>query len=118
MNTEVIKEWVLAFMARPDVVFLVSHICLNTIVAVATALKEEAFDLRRLADFLRHKLGPYLLVYAGAVGFSQNAGVPLTIPVLGLITLTLAGDLIDNLGRLGIRIPNWLSQLVSTDPIR
>lgn len=94
-----------AFAAMPEVKFLVGHILLNTIVAVAAALLTSQFDVKKFSEFLTRKITPFLLVYIGARLFGEAAGVPsLATVVLGVLESRLLVDLAENLKVLGVEL--------------
>jgi hypothetical protein len=99
-------ELAAAIWAMPAVKFLVGQIALNTIVAVAVSLYTKTFELKKLADFLLHKIVPFILVYVGAVLFGEAIGLPaLASFVLGLLETKLLAELNANLKVLGITQP-------------
>lgn len=103
----------LALWALPEVQFLVYHILLNVAVAVAAAIVEGSFAFARLSEFLYKKVLPFLVVYAGARAVGNAANLAwLAASVFALLETRLLADLIDNLERLGIPIPDALLRLL------
>ncbi|MCP4537708.1 MAG: hypothetical protein GY832_11220 [Chloroflexi bacterium] len=95
-----------AIWAMFEVRFLVSHIGLNTIVAVAIALYTKTFEWEKLADFLLHKIAPYVLVYAGAAIFGEAIGAPgLATVVFAILEVKLLAALSENLKTVGVTLP-------------
>lgn len=102
-----------------EVKILVSHIGVNFVVAVAAAVREGNFDLRRVPDFLKDKLLPYVLTYVVARLLGKAAGAEeLATVAWAAIETALTGDLLDNLARLGLKLPEGLMAIVSTDQVQ
>ena len=98
----------------PEVKFIGGHVLLNVLVAVAAAIAAGEFKLHRLAEFLWRKLTPYVLVYAAARLFGEATGLAAVAPsVFALIEAALLSDLVENLERLGLRLPEPVSRLIS-----
>jgi phage-related holin len=106
-----------AFFTFPEVKFLLAHVSLNTVVAIATALRDNSFDLRKLSEFLTKKLLPNILVYAivRIIGSVLDMAWLSTI-AWAAITAALTGDLMDNLAKLGLKIPEKILHFVGVDP--
>ncbi|MCP4536447.1 MAG: hypothetical protein GY832_04805 [Chloroflexi bacterium] len=105
-----LPDWLVALAASvwamPAVKFLIGQITLNTVVAVAVALNQKTFEWKKLADFLLHKITPYILVYAGAVFLGKASGQTwLATVVMGMLETQLLAGLIENLTVLGITQP-------------
>lgn len=99
-------ELAAAIWAMPAVKFLVGQIGLNTLVAVAVSLYQSKFEWKKLADFLLHKIAPYILVYAGAALLGEASGQTwLATVTLGVLETRLLADLVGNLQTLGIPLP-------------
>jgi hypothetical protein len=99
-------ELAAAVWAMPAVKFLVGQISLNTVVAVAVALYQKQFEWKKLADFLLHKIAPYILVYAGAAFLGEASGTTWLAPVvMGMLETQLLAGLVENLQTLGITQP-------------
>ena len=94
---------------------IVCHTAINFVVAIATALYVKDFDFRRVAEWLYTKLLPYVMIYGAVKMLGVEAGLEwLALPVWALIETTLTGDLVDNLGKLGVPIPEQLARLIGT----
>lgn len=99
-------ELAAAVWAMPAVKFLVGQIALNTVVAVAVALYQKKFEWKKLADFVLHKIAPYILVYAGAAFLGEASGAVWLAPVvMGMLETQLLAGLAENLSTLGITQP-------------
>ena len=110
---EFLKNLVQAVWSFDGVKFIVGHVVLNVIVAVAAALKTKTFSLSKLADFFVAKLMPYVIVYFGAKLLGDSIGVAALAPLAwGVITATLLGDLVDSLAQLGLQLPEAIKQFV------
>lgn len=104
------------FFTYPEVKFLLGHVVLNTVVAIAAALREGSFDIRKLSEFLTKKLLPNVLVYAivRTIGSTLDMAWLSTV-AWAAITAALTGDLIDSLAKLGLKIPEPVLRVVGTD---
>ena len=103
-----IFAWLWSF---DQVKFLLAHIGLNVVVAIAASIRADTFLLARVGEFLWRKVLPYLGVYAvGAfLGEAAGLGVITTTAFLALETV-LAADLLDNLNVLGLPVPARLTK--------
>ena len=100
--------------AMVSVQFIVYHVLLNVGVALAAAIRTGEFKFYRVWEFLYRKLLPFVLVYAVARGLGETANQGwLAVAVLGLIEMALAADLVENLSRLGVPIPEAVLKLVN-----
>jgi len=89
-----------------EVQFVVYHVLLNLAVALAAAINTDTFEFAKVAEFLYRKLLPYLIVFAVASTAGVSLGMAwLATAVWALIEMSLIGDLVDNLKKLGIPIP-------------
>ena len=89
-----------------EVQFVVYHVLLNLAVALAAAINTDTFEFAKVAEFLYRKLLPYLIVFAVASTAGASLGMAwLATAVWALIEMSLIGDLVDNLKKLGIPIP-------------
>lgn len=92
--------------------FVVSHILINLGFAVAAARVTGTFDSDKLVDFLTKKLLPYGAAYLLIKLFGQGAGLEyLAAPILVFIEYTLTGNLVDNLEKMGLPIPEGFSRI-------
>lgn len=99
-------EWLWAF---PQVKLLSAHIVVNVVVAVAVAIKTDAFRLHRLWEFLYRKVLPLLAVFAASAAAADAAGLGgLQWATFALLESTLIADLTDNLAKLGLSLPTAL----------
>lgn len=101
-------KWVWAFW---QVKFIVAHIGLNVAVAVAASIYTGEFMLGKLGQFLYKKVLPYVMVFAAfaGLGTAANMSAITNIAFAGLEAMLLA-DLLDNLKRIGMSIPNTLTK--------
>ena len=99
--------------AMVSVQFIVYHVLLNLGVALAAAIRTGEFKFYKVGEFLYRKLLPFVLVYGFARGLGETANQGwLAAAVLGLIEMSLAADLVENLSRLGVPIPDAILQLI------
>ena len=92
---------------------IVGHIIVNLIVALAAAQVQGDFELGRVGEFLFKKMLPYVAVYVILKAFGEAAGLSFLAPVVwGTLEISLTGDLMDNMARLGLRWPDAVARLV------
>ena len=95
-----------------EVRFVVCHILLNLSVALAAAIKTDTFEAAKVAEFLYRKLLPYLIVFAVATAVSGALSLGWLVTALwALIEMSLLGDMVENLKKLGIPIPDKIVSL-------
>lgn len=112
-----LKSFVVLIWSFTGVKIIIGNILVNVVVALAAAQYTGSLDLSRLSEFLTKKLLPFVAVYAICKVFGESAGLPWLAPATwAIIEVTLAANLIDNLGRLGIPLPNGLARIVSQRP--
>lgn len=89
---------------------LMALIVANFLTGLAVSIKTATFRLKELADMMATRILPYVLGYlaVGVVALVDQAW-QIAIPVTwGIIILTLAGAIIQNLKELGIKLPDSL----------
>ena len=92
---------------------ITGHVLVNVVVALAAAQYTSSLDLSKLVEFLTKKLLPFLGVYAICKIFGEDAGLPWLAPaVWTIIEATLASNLLENLNRLGVPLPDALARVV------
>lgn len=120
LHREIDPQAVLAFLkatlaliwSYAGVKIIVGHVLINVVVALAAAQYTNALDLSKLAEFLTKKLLPFVAVYAVCKAFGDSAGLPWLAPATWtIIEATLAANLIDNLGKLGVPLPDALARV-------
>lgn len=101
---------------QTEVRFMVAHILVNVVLAVAAGMYTGEFRLKKLGEFLYRKLAPFVLVYGAVKVAGSSSGLDgLALPVWAIIEATLVADLVENLDRLGIPIPERLAKIVRGD---
>jgi len=110
-------EWIqnlaVALWLMTSVQFIVYHVLLNVAIALAAAIRTGEFKFYKVGEFLYRKLLPFVLVYGVARGLGETANQGwLAVAVMGLIEMSLAADLVENLARLGVPIPDAILQLI------
>jgi hypothetical protein len=105
MSVQNVLSVVLAFLALvwalPEVKFIVAHIAVNFVAAVAVTIYTEQFILNKFGQFLWKKLIPFVLLYAVFRLFGDYIQMPgIAVAVLAIIEVTLITDLTDNLSRI------------------
>jgi len=94
---------------------LVGNVLINVVVALAAAQKTGTLDLSKLAEFLTKKLLPFIAVYVVCKVFGESAGLIWLAPATWtIIEATLAANLIDNLGKLGVPLPEALARVTGS----
>lgn len=107
MEMKDIGEFLLAVWEVPGVKFILSHIVINVVFAIAAAVHTGTFELARVGEFLVTKVLPYVAVYYTIVLLGEAAGVAYLAPLIfAVIEATLTGDLADSLDRLGLPMPD------------
>lgn len=92
---------------------LMSHVAINTVVAVAAALQAGDFQLGKLFEFLWRKLLPLVLVYGAVKAVGVDAGLDYLAPIVfAMIETALLSDLAENLARLGVPLPERVASVL------
>lgn len=126
MNADSIITFLVWLWTLDGVRFIAGHTVLNLVVAVAAALRTGEFQPYKLAEFLRKKLAPYVLIYGVIKALSVEAQSPdghllgiglqgfdwLAASSFALIEISLAADLAENLAALGVPMPDSIKRLV------
>ena len=113
ITLEMLKEILVAVWNYPAVKVIVSHVIINTVVAVAASVHVKEFNLSKLAEFLGRKILPYVTVYFTVRLFGESIGLEaLAGAVWAVIEVSLLGDLMDNIAKLGIKLPSAISSFV------
>ena len=93
---------------------LTISIIVNLTVALAAAVRTSTFKPHKIADFLFKQLAPYVLVYGAIKAIAMDTQYAALTPIVwALMETVLAANLTENLGWLGIPLPQWLKVLVS-----
>jgi phage-related holin len=91
---------------------LVLHVIVNVIVAVMAGIRTEKFVLAKLWEFLYRKVLPLVGVFAVFTAFGESINQPAIAPVVWILIETmLVSDLLDNLKKMGVPIPNGLTKV-------
>ncbi len=107
-----LADLVVMIWAIWEVKFTVYHILLNLAVALAAAIRTNTFELAKIAEFFYRKLLPYLIVFAVASAASSALSIGWLVTISwALVELALTGDMVDNLKKLGIPIPDDIVNL-------
>jgi predicted membrane protein len=105
--------WFIGLWTLGGVKAIVAQTLANVVLAVATALYTDNFNLKKLAEFLYRKLLPYVLVYVVVYAVGDAADMAWLAPVVyATIVATLAGDMLENLMALGLKLPQAFNRLV------
>jgi hypothetical protein len=113
MTSEEILKFLLDIWNVPGVAFIVSHIIVNVVVAVAAAVHTGTFELAKIGKFLTEKVLPYVTVYYIVLLLGEATGLDALAPaVFAVIEAALVGDLADSLLRLGLPLPVGVARLI------
>jgi len=110
---EYVKQLLVLIWSFDGVKVIVAHTAINVVVAIAAAVVSGTFELAKVAEFLIKKLLPYVAIYFIVKAFGLAAGLEWLGPVVWTaIETSLAGDLADNLVKLGLPLPDGIKQIV------
>jgi hypothetical protein len=105
--------WLLELWGLGGVRAIVAQIVLNVVLAVAASIHQDKFDLRKIGEFLYRKVLPYVAVYVTVKATGMAAGAEWLAPVVyAAIFATLTGDMLDNLVKLGLKVPDGVQRLL------
>ncbi len=108
---EALKVWALWLWSQWQTQFLVGHIMVNLIVAVAASIYSGTFVLVKVPEFLYKKVLPYTMIYGAFSFFGQTINMDaVATGVWGLISMALVGDLLDSLALVGVKLPDGLTK--------
>ena len=94
--------WIWSF---GEVKFMLGHIAINVVAAVAVGIYTKTFLLGKLGEFLYRKVLPYILLYAAFAAFGEAAGLDaMRLVAFAGIEAMLAADLLDNLKKVGLAL--------------
>lgn len=112
-----ITQLIVAFFYSAKLDIIVALVIIDVVLAVAAALHQQIFDLRRLGEFLTTMILPYILVYlvltitVGMVpALNGVLGQGLDLLVFGVIVASLAAAIYENLKRIGLNLPGSVVQ--------
>jgi phage-related holin len=106
-----LQVWLAWLWSQWQTQILVYHILANFVVALAATIYTKELLLARVPEFLYRKILPYTLVYAvfAFVGESLEMAAIATA-AWATLEMALVGDLLDNLKKLGLPIPDLLTK--------
>ena len=121
-----VLAWVWGFW---EVKFILGHIALNVVAAVAAGIYTKTFLLGKLGEFLYRKVLPLLLLFGAFAAFGEASNMSaMTKVAFAGIEAMLAADLLDNVKKVGLKwrdssppvdgaagpsgftIPDWLTK--------
>jgi len=109
LTVKQVVEWL---WAQAEVQVIVLHVVLNLALAVAATIKTGTFVLAKTGEFLYKKLLPLVIVYGVLAFVVQSLGYgELKLAVFAAIETGLLGDMLDNLGKLGLKLPDALTKV-------
>lgn len=107
-----VTAMIIAFFFSAKLDIIVALVIIDVVLAVAAALRQQTFDLRRLGDFLTTMILPYVLVYlvltitVGLVpALNGVLGQGLDLLVFGVIVASLLAAIYENLKSIGLNLP-------------
>ncbi len=127
-SPEEVWEAILAFLTMvwtyDGVKWIVFHVLLNTVAALAVSIYTGEFILGKFFEFLYRKLLPYVLLYYVAKLVGMEVGQEWIAPACwAIIGATLLGDLADNALKLNLPLPekvkmalSWFVKMVKANP--
>jgi len=98
----------LTFAIPSGIEWIVYLIVIDVILGIVAAIVKKEFRLGKLAKFMGVPVLGYVFGYvvlANVLGASY-----LTCAALCLIVLALVGSILSNLGKLGLKVPDWLKK--------
>lgn len=103
--------WVWSVINSWQVYFILGHIGVNVVAAVAAAIRTGEFQLHRTGEFLYRKILPLVMVYVALalLGRIINFEAMATV-AWAAIEASLLGDLLDSLHKLGLAVPESLTK--------
>jgi phage-related holin len=114
-----IAAFLLKVVQMPDVKALLTHICVNAVVAVSAAIALKDFQLAKLFEFLWRKILPLVAVYTVARLIGDAADLSwLATTTFVMLETTLVADLVPNLQKLGIPIPDRVVQFFKVSDVK
>ena len=94
--------WVWGFW---QVKFLLAHIALNVVAAIAAGIYTKTFLLGKLGEFLYRKVVPSVLLFGAFAAFGQATKLEaMTMVAFAGIEAMLAADLLDNIKKVGLSL--------------
>jgi hypothetical protein len=110
--------FLLMLWGSAQVKFMLGHIAVNVVAAVAAAIVAKEFFWGRIGEFLYRKILPFGMVYIVAVAVGDAAGMAwLATAVWGILEVNLFGDLADSLAKLGVPLPGGLGLREPADTV-
>ena len=94
--------WVWGFW---QVKFLLAHIALKVVAAIAAGIYTKTFLLGKLGEFLYRKVVPSVLLFGAFAAFGQATKLEaMTMVAFAGIEAMLAADLLDNIKKVGLSL--------------
>lgn len=85
--------------------FILGHVAVNVVAAVAVGIYTKTFLLGKLGEFLYRKVLPLVLLFGAFAAFGEAAGLGAMRGVaFAGIEAMLAADLLDNLKKVGLKM--------------
>lgn len=101
-------------LGSPQIKWIVALIGIDVVLGIIVALMKKSFRLGKLANFMFKPILGYVFGFAVLeIAAQSHAGpAPTIIPraALILIILALIGSILNNLGKMGLGLPNYLKK--------
>jgi len=111
-------KWLVELWNLGGVKAIIYQTLFNVVLALATAVYTDTFNLKKLGEFLYKKLLPFLTVYVVAKAVGVGAGIEWVAPIAyAAIAAMLAGDMVENLVKLGLPIPDFMQRFLRTEEV-
>ena len=102
----------LTLLKTPEMKWIIILIAIDVVLGIIAALIKKDFRLGKVADFMFRPVLAYIL------GFGILMLIPTAIPSLAkvsqasyiLVLLALTGSILNNLSRLGLKLPSYLKK--------
>jgi len=103
---------ILTLLKTSEMKWIITLITIDVLLGIIAALVKKDFRLGKVADFMFKPVLAYIL------GFGILMLIPTAIPSLAkvsqfsyiLVLLALAGSILNNLSRLGLKLPSYLKK--------
>lgn len=101
-------------LGSPQIKWIVALIGIDVVLGIIVALMKKSFRLGKLANFMLKPVLGYVFGFAVlAIAAQSQSGLASTIipqAAFILVILALIGSILNNLGRMGLGLPNYLKK--------
>lgn len=118
MTTYDLRGLLAEVWATPGVSTIVYAILLNTMLAIAVAVRSNTFTLARVGDFITQQVIPYVTAYAGAQFLGEGAGYSwIGTAAYAAVMAKIGSSILEKLELLGVPVPQQLMQYIRKEPL-